>query len=352
MKILALDLGKSKTVVCLYETEKGLAHYETAKTTPPHVRDALVRHRADRLVLEVGPMAGWVHDLGKAQGMTVQVANPTHEGWRWKKVRSKTDRKDALKMAQLSAANQLPMVYMPSRAVRERRSLIGYRDSLVDRRKAIKNRIRSILDRQGLRMKDGRSGWTVESLKELRLMAGEVEGVGGDELWRMELYEELEGLGHVEGQILRVERKLNALGDTEEKVRLLRTVPGVGPRLSEALVAVIDDASRFKSARKVGSYVGLVPRLFASGQSSRSGRITRAGNSLLRKLLVEVSWVCLRYNPYFRSIYERVKGGSEKRKKIAIVAVARRLLVTAWAMMRDGTRWRVPRIAVEASAAG
>ena len=72
----------------------------------------------------------------------------------------------------------------------------------------------------------------------------------------------------------------------------------------------------------------------------RSGGISKQGHRQLRRMLVEVSWLALRYNPYLRAIYQRVCRGSPSRRKIAIVAVARKLLIIAWAMLRDGTVWR------------
>ena len=75
---------------------------------------------------------------------------------------------------------------------------------------------------------------------------------------------------------------------------------------------------------------------------SRQGRITAKGNKLLRALLVEVAWLMRRYNPRLRAIFENVCRGSKTRRKIAAVATARRLLVIAWAMLRDGTAWRDP----------
>jgi transposase len=94
--------------------------------------------------------------------------------------------------------------------------------------------------------------------------------------------------------------------------------------------------------RHVGAYVGLTPRRYQSGQSDRQGRISRAGNVQLRTLLIEVAWIGLRYNPWMRQVYESVRRGSVARKKTAIVAVARRLLVVCWAMLRDGTTWQDP----------
>jgi hypothetical protein len=134
MKILALDLGKSKSAVCLLETVTMKDRYTTIPTTPFALVDLLERQRPDLVVLEVGTLAGWVHDVVVAQGCQVQVANPNHEGWRWRNVKRKSDRLDALKLARLSAAGQLPTVHMPAVAVREHRALIQYRSQLVGRR--------------------------------------------------------------------------------------------------------------------------------------------------------------------------------------------------------------------------
>lgn len=105
---------------------------------------------------------------------------------------------------------------------------------------------------------------------------------------------------------------------------------------------MIDDPKRFKSGKQVGAYAGLVPSQFESGMSKRQGRITGRGSTLLRALLVEVAWLMRRYNPHFRGMFDQVCRGIPSRRKIAVVAVARRLLVTCWAMMRDGTDWKAP----------
>ena len=76
-----------------------------------------------------------------------------------------------------------------------------------------------------------------------------------------------------------------------------------------------------------------------SGETERRGRITRQGNRVVRSLLVEVTWVGLRHNPWVRANYQRISGGKKSRKKIAVVAVGRKLLVRCWAMLRDGTPW-------------
>jgi len=139
-----------------------------------------------------------------------------------------------------------------------------------------------------------------------------------------------------------VEVELDELAKRDERVKQLQTIPSVGPRLAEMVVAVIDDPKRFKNGKQVGAYVGLVPRLYESGSMSRQGKISKQGHKHLRALLVEVSWLGLRHNAWMREVYKRVCRGSKTRRKIAIVAVARRLLIRCWAMLRDGTNWSPP----------
>lgn len=339
MMILALDLGKSKSVGCILDTTTNTHRFVSVATTPQAIHDRLVKLAPDRLVIEVGTPAGWVHDIGIALGLEVQVANPSNDGWRWRQVKCKTDRLDALKLANLSMVDQLPTVHMPDGATRQWRHLIHYRSKLVARRTRIKNTIHALLHGQGLSMPGGRSGWTQDRLAQLEAWAAPLDQVEPTELWRGELHEELQALAAAEEQLKRVEAKLDELAAQNERVARVQTIASVGPRTSELLVAVIDDPHRFRSVKQIGSYVGLTPRKFQSGKMDRNGRITKAGNRQLRRMLVEVSWLALRYNPQLREVFQRICRGSRTRRKIAIVAVARKLLTWAWAILRDGSSW-------------
>lgn len=229
---------------------------------------------------------------------------------------------------------------MPSRRVREQRALINYRQQLVARRTRIKNTVHSLLLRRGMVHPRGRHGWTRKARAQLAELVRPWDEVGQEDLWRAELGEELEALEQIEQRLRRVEGKLDELAGDDERVKRLETIPCVGPRTAELLVAVIDDPHRFRNGKEVGSYVGLVPRQYQSGQMDRSGHISKQGHRELRSLLVEVSWLALRYNPHLRSVFERICRGTRSRRKIAIVAVARKLLIIAWAMLRDGTTWQ------------
>src|SRR5262249_58455246 len=108
------------------------------------------------------------------------------------------------------------------------------------------------------------------------------------------------------------------------------------------VAACLHDAARFKTGKQVSAYSGLVPRQHQSGEMDRRGRISKRGPALLRKMLVECAWCMLRYNAWARGTYLRLTGGGQRRKKQAIVALARKILVRCWAMLRDRKPWHDP----------
>jgi transposase len=149
----------------------------------------------------------------------------------------------------------------------------------------------------------------------------------------------------LEERIGQSEAALDRLSASDPRTALIETIPGVGPRTAEAVAAHLGDPHRFASAKQVGAYAGLVPRQYQSGVTDRKGRITRRGPGVLRKLLVECAWCMLRYNAWARAVYGRLTAGGTTRKKPAIVALARKLLVRCWAMLRDGVPWRAEPVA-------
>ena len=350
-RIVALDLGKFNSVSCVYDPATHAHRFVSAATTPRTIHDLLVAQQSDDpaqtlLVIETCDVAGWVYDIATALGINVAVANPAHEAWRWTRVKRKTDKDDALKLARLALLGQLPTAHMPSPQQRQRRRLVHYRRVLVDRRTQIKNQVRSIFSQQGLSLPKRGKAWTAAGIAQIATEARPlIDCESFDDLWRGRLFVELQQLEQLNRQIAQVDEKLDRLGATDERVRLLRTVPGVGPRLAETVVAHLDDPHRFQSARHVASYAGLVPKQFESGTIKRSCRITRRGPALLRSMLVEVAWMVYMRNDWAKAFVQRISRGVASRKNIAIVALARKLLITLWAMLRDGTRWREPRAA-------
>ena len=338
-KILAIDLGKNNSAVCIFDRSSLKCKYKTIRTRKQVMHDLFVEF-ADQIeivLFETGSQMGWVADILWALDIPFKAANTNHAALKWKNNPNKSDRKDAHRLAMMYHTGFFPTVHVPRRGVRQKRSLINYRDDVVKRITKIKNSIRAILGREDVPLASGKKGWTIKALSPIREMSISVKEIDDmEQIWKGQLHSELNQLDNTIEELTAVEFKLNALGESDERVKLLRTIPGVGPRLSEAVVAIIDDPHRFKNGRHVGSYVGMVPRRWQSGQVDITGRISKCGNKLLRTLLVEVSWLGLR-DPFFCVFFNKVKHGDKKRAKVAIVALARKLLVICWAMLKNGT---------------
>jgi transposase len=337
--ILALDLGKYKTVACAYDRATAQARFDTVPTDRDHLRKLFAKDRPGVVVCEACALSGWVHDLCAELGLPCRVANTASEAWKFKHAQRKTDKDDALRRAQLQALGQLPTVTVPPKPTREGRALIACRQALVGRRVAAQNRIRAILVGQGLPAPCGHRAWTETGLQGIGQHARPLADCRPEELWRGLLALALTEYGQACDLLAQAEARLDTLARADAGVQILESTPGVGPRTAEAVVAYRGDPQRFASGKQVSAYAGLVPRQYQSGEMDRRGRITRRGPALLRQLLVECAWVMLRYNTWARAVYQRLSKG-KARKQQAIVALARKLLVRCWAMLRDGAPWR------------
>jgi transposase len=141
--ILALDLGKYKSVSCFWD-HLNPARFETIPTGRAELLRLLDHYRPATVVIEACALAGWVHDLCAERGTACKVANTTGEAWKFKHLKRKTDQDDALRLAHLEALGQLPTVAVPPVQTRQWRALIGYRQALVGHRVASQNRIRAL----------------------------------------------------------------------------------------------------------------------------------------------------------------------------------------------------------------
>lgn len=344
MRILGLDLGQSKSAWETLDTQTGEVASGQVRMDDEALRKLLERTGPDQLVIEIGPLAARVHDLAVAAGVRVLVADTTQDAWRWKNVKRKTDSDDAHKLVRLAALGQINPVHIPAPAVRERRHLLEYRQALVAEQTRCKNRIRATLLMRGLKLPGGKNGWSAAAREQLAAQTKPLPACEPEELWRGMLGTELEHLQQVEGLVATVTAQLDVLAKADPRVAQLRTIPGVGPRTAEVVVTVLDQPQRFANRRPVAAYGGLVPRRYQSGQMDRSGRISKRGSTLLRAVLNQAAWIAVRCNPELRAFFLRVGGGHKKRRKQAIVAVMRKLLVIAWALLRDGTVYQARRL--------
>jgi transposase len=339
-KILAIDLGKFKSVSCLLDVGTNEMEFWTFTTDRPYLETLLRCHQPELVVFEACSIAAWVHDVCTTAGYAALVANPNQEAWKWKNVKRKTDRDDALKLARLAALGQLVPVHIPAVATREHRWLVKYRKTVVGRLTRVQNNIRALFAQHGLRVPVGARAWTAAGLEEIARHRRPLADCPLHELWRGQLDVELSELDRLRDAVKELDRKLAALAAIDARVQLLVTAGGVGRKTAEVVVTHLDQPRRFQSARQVSSYAGLAPRRWQSGQTDRTGGVTKRGPRLLRAALVECAWAMLRYNVWARELFERLCRGQRNRRKKAIVAVARKLLVRLWAMLRDNQPWR------------
>jgi transposase len=213
---------------------------------------------------------------------------------------------------------------------------IQHRRKIVNRITAVKNRIRAFLKANGFIQPAERGSWW--KLSNRAWMRGLVEEgeVASEQLWRMGLADMLDEFELLENQLARVTRYLDNYLKSKPGGWLLMGIPGVGPRTAEAVLAYTDEVSRFSRGKQYGAYFGLTPRLDESGSTRRLGHISKQGPSVVRWLIVEGAWRAIKKSPALKAFYERVRAGQKARKKIAIVAVARKMLSIMRAMLMTG----------------
>lgn len=238
--------------------------------------------------------------------------------------RQKTDRRDAEQLLELLESGRFPAIWVPSAEERDLRQLLLHRHKLVQMRTRIKNQLQHVALNQGLQKK--RQLWSERGQRWLR----ELALPPWTERRREDLLHLLAGL---EPAIADLTRAVEAAGEQDARVRLLRTHPGVGPITGLAFVLVIGDITRFAYSRQLTSYLGLIPSEDSSGTRRRLGAISKQGNTLLRTLLVEAGQSAARCDPELRRAYQRL---CHKKQYTGIgkVMVARKLAVRLYWMWK------------------
>lgn len=273
---------------------------------------------------------GYLYDGFSRLAQRVVVAHPGQLRLIFRSKR-KNDRIDAQRLAKLLFLDEVPPVYVPRQDVRAWRRLIVFRQCLIDGRTRVKNRLRNLLRQNGIQAPE--KLWNKRGLAWLTTLEFPSPTLA---LERDLLMDELQ---QHQVRIKRVENELNAQAATHPGVQLLKTIPGVGPRTAEAVMAWIDRPGRFTKNRAIGSYFGLVPCQDASAGRNRLGHITRQGPSLVRKLMIEATWQAIRRSPQIRDHFLRIQREDPDRKKIAAVATAHHILRVMLAMLSSGEGW-------------
>jgi len=332
-RYVGIDLGKRTYEVAI--VGKGGKVEKSNGLTCVAGRQKLYKklHTQDKVALEAGNLAFIIaKELEAAVGCRVYVLNPSHLPLIYGSMK-KTDKEDSLKLAHIVEdfpEERLPVVRIPSdQEMKRRKILAGYRRAQQSRSREI-NKLHALFLAQGITTVTRKDLSTSEQRREtIRMLTG-LEREEADYVFQcLELHERrIEALF---GQI-----KKESTGD--EVIKRLQSVPGVGPMVSFAFVAHVG-ADRFENSGQVSNYLGLVPRVYMSGDTVRYGRITKRGNGYLRALLTQAAWALIRtkMGGNLKERFEYMTVEKSKSKKKAIVAIARRIAELLYTLMRDGT---------------
>jgi len=337
-RFVGIDLGKRTYEVAIV-TKDSKVKMSNGKTYP-EARQSLYKklHSKDKVAIEAGNMAFiMAKEIEASVGCRVYVLNPSQLPLIYKSMK-KTDKEDALKLAHILEdyrEERLPLVSVPNdKEIVRRKILASYRRIKQGRNRDI-NQLHSLFVSQGITTKVRKDFTSAQNRQEA------IKELVGIELEEAEYL--LKCLALKDERIAILEKQMEKESAGDEVIERLQSVPGVGPKVAFAFVAHVA-AERFENAGQVSHYLGLVPRVYISGETVRYGRITKRGNSYLRALLVQASWSLIRSKKggKLKSMYEYMTIEKSKSKKKAIVAVARQLAELLYTMMRDKS-WYAPR---------
>jgi transposase len=333
MFYVGLDIHVKYTTVCVLDNDGKVFKRCTTRNNEQLIETLTKLRGQFSVCFEASTGYGRYFELLSKHAARVVVAHAGHLRLIFRS-KQKNDRNDAEKLAYLLFIDQVPPVHVPSADVRAWREMITFRRKTVEKRTRAKNGIRGQLRSLGIHAPSKPGLWTqcgMTWLKQLDL-DNLLQSVK-----RNMLIAEIE---HLSELIAEIEKALDRQAANSAAVTVLRSIPGIGPRTSEAVTAFMDDPRRFANSKRVGAYFGLVPSQDQSGSKNRLGHITREGSPTVRHLLTEAVWQATRRSPTVKAFFERIHRGEKDRRKIAIVATAHYLIRVMWSMLKSGELWR------------
>jgi transposase len=341
MDIIGIDLHKRESQLCILRADGGIT--EQRIVTSRDRFTAIFGSRApSRVLLEASTESEWVAPCLEGLGHEVIVADPNYAPmYATRSRRVKTDKRDARTLAEALRLGAYRPAHRVSAARRHVRAELAVREALVRTRTRYIAIAKAFVRREGLRVPGSES----------HLVANRVATLDVPPLLGAELEPLLAVLAPLNAQIHGADGRITAFVQADPVIALLATAPSVGPLTASAVVATIDDVTRFSSAHQFEAFLGLVPGERSSGEKRRIGRITKAGNSRARYLLIEAGWRILRSkSPETAALRAwALKIAVRRGNRIAVVALARRLAGILYAMWRDNTPYTVSKVRMPTS---
>jgi len=284
----------------------------------------------ERIGLEAGPLSQWLYAAMREAGLAVELLETRHVRDAFRAMPVKSDRNDARGIAQLMRLGWFRPVHCKSMDAQEVRAVLTARKLVQTKLLDVENSLRGILRGFGLKVGKTTPRSFAGRIQELVDGQPNLEAIG-------------EALLSVRAVLQRefnaFERRVRAMARLNARTRLLMSTPAVGPIVALTYAAAIDDPARFKSSKQAGSHFGLTPKKYQSGETDRSGRISKIGDASVREALYQAAHVmltkpvkdCSELKGWAMRIARRA--GMNKAK----VALARKLAVILHRMLANGT---------------
>lgn len=340
MDTIGLDLHKRESQLCIGRDD-GTIEERRIVTNRERFTAVLGGRPRARILLEASTESEWVARHLEQLGHEVIVADPNFAAmYATRSRRTKTDRRDARTLMEACRLGAYRIAHRLSDARRHVRAELAVREALVRTRTRYIALAKALVRRDGLRV----------AASEAHLVAQRIAGLELSDTLAAELLPLFQVLAPINEQITAADHRITLLTKQDAAVALLTTAPSIGPITAAAIVATVDDVTRFRSAHAFEAFLGVVPSERSSGEQRRIGRITKAGNTRARYLLVEAGWRILRAKDAETAALRAwaLAIAARRGKRIAVVALARRLAGVLFAMWRDqqpynATRLHLPR---------
>jgi transposase len=336
MDTIGLDLHKRESQLCIL-AEDGTVQERRIVTSRERFTAVLGNRPKARILIEASTESEWVARHVESLGHEVIVADPNYAPmYATRTRRVKTDKRDARSLAEALRLGAYRPAHRVSAERRHVRAELAVREALVRTRTRYVWLAKALVRRDGLRV----------AVSESHLVAKRIAALELSDTLAAELMPLFQVLAPINEQIDAADWRIVELSKEDPAVALLMTAPSIGPVTASAVVATVDDISRFQSAHEFEAFLGLVPGERSSGEKRRVGKITKAGNSRVRYLLVEAGWRIMRSKGEETAALRAwaVLIAARRGKRIAVVALARRLAGILYAMWRDNSAYHAANV--------
>lgn len=330
---LGIDLHKKTSFWTILDNEQRVLYRKNLATSQAGVLRGLRESRVDPGLMQaaIEPVSqwAWYGELLRDHGVSVHLVNP-YKTKLISQTKLKNDKVDSRILAELLRCGFLPTSYYAPQDVRKLRELTRWRLFLSRLRTRLKNRVHQILAKEGVY-----STWSDPFGKGGRQF---ILSLSLPTNVKAEIDQWMEYLDQLDRSIAERDRAFKEYLALHPETKILLSIPGMGPVTVLMMLAEIGDYKRFPRPEQLVAFAGLNPSSYASGEHIRQGRITRHGSEHLRTILVEAAH---RVRPTWGSLYDFHRRIREKKgSKIASVALARKLLVLSWHLMRKQELYR------------